>query len=188
VLAFYPLLAVTAGLGTDALLASAASRRRKLVIALVGGALAWQLALVFATFPDYLAYFNPLAGRDPGEVLVDSDLDWGQDALRLEELVGRFDVPLLNVAYFGSVRLCELELPELDWLPPGQPVTGWVAISEMYYRNHWRVTYTDPCDRAHGASPTAPAASYDWLRRHRPVAFAGRSIRLYRIGAGSGHE
>jgi hypothetical protein len=188
VLALYPLLAVTAGLGTDALLTTATARRRTAIVALAGVALVWQLALVFTTFPDYLAYFNPLAGRDPGRVLVDSDLDWGQDALRLEEVVGRLDVPLLNIAYFGSVRLCELELPELDWLPPGEPVKGWVAISEMYYRDHWRVTYSEPCDRTRGAGRAAPGASYDWLRHHRPVAFAGRSIRLYRIGSEGGHD
>ena len=33
--------------------------------------------------PDYLAYFNELAGDEPERILADSDLDWGQDMLRL---------------------------------------------------------------------------------------------------------
>jgi len=43
--------------------------------------------------PDYIAYFNLLAGTHPENVLVDSDLDWGQDikraAVRLRELGAR---------------------------------------------------------------------------------------------------
>ena len=33
--------------------------------------------------PDYIAYFNELAGTHPERILVDSDLDWGQDMNRL---------------------------------------------------------------------------------------------------------
>ena len=36
-----------------------------------------------AAHPDYLAYFNALAGDDPERIVVDSDLDWGQDIKRL---------------------------------------------------------------------------------------------------------
>src|SRR5688572_11220445 len=33
--------------------------------------------------PDYIAYFNVLAGREPARIVTDSDLDWGQDLFRL---------------------------------------------------------------------------------------------------------
>ena len=33
--------------------------------------------------PDYIPYFNELAGGHPENILVDSDLDWGQDMNRL---------------------------------------------------------------------------------------------------------
>ena len=36
-----------------------------------------------ANFPDHLAYFNVLAGAEPEHLLVDSDLDWGQDVNRV---------------------------------------------------------------------------------------------------------
>ena len=78
------------------------------------------------------------------------------------------------------MRLCEHDLPPLRWLPPGQPVTGWVAISEMYFRDHWHLTYADACDRLRPI-PT-PEGDYGWLAAHEPVAFAGRSIRIYHIG------
>src|SRR5438876_1006530 len=45
--------------------------------------LGWLIWTGAAKHPDYLAYFNELAGREPEKVLVDSDLDWGQDFNRL---------------------------------------------------------------------------------------------------------
>ena len=54
------------------------------------GILLAALVICFAfsslgTHPDYLAYFNLLAGSHPESVLVDSDLDWGQDIQRASE-------------------------------------------------------------------------------------------------------
>ena len=183
VLVVYPLFAVAAGLGLDALLVRLPDPRRRLMATLVVLALGWQAALVARSFPNFLSWFNPLAGEEPGRVLVDSDLDWGQDVLQLARLTEDLDVPLLSVALFGSVRLCEHGLPPLEWLSPGQPASGWVAISEMYFRDHWRVTYEDACDRGRGAGHAPAGLSYDWLRRYDPVAMAGRSIRLYHLPA-----
>jgi hypothetical protein len=45
------------------------------------GALAlvlWMAISGALSHPDYLAYFNEIAGSEPEKVLVDSDLDWGQ--------------------------------------------------------------------------------------------------------------
>src|SRR5690606_7592659 len=72
-------------------------------VAALGAVTAWQstrnhvlrggvaaLLLLFAAssaraHPDYLSYFNILAGRNPDRVLPFSDLDWGQDLTRLAE-------------------------------------------------------------------------------------------------------
>ena len=142
--------------------------------------LVWQSLLVFRAHPDYMAYFNPLAGREPGRVLVDSDLDWGQDLFQLEAFFKDRETDLLHIAYFGSVRLCEHDLPPLRWLEPATQVTGWVAISEMYYRDLWHLTWDDVCDRKR-ARVSKVRNGYGWLAQHEPVAIAGRSIRIYRI-------
>ncbi len=44
--------------------------------------LAWFAGSSILSHPDYLAYFNALAGSHPENILVDSDLDWGQDIQR----------------------------------------------------------------------------------------------------------
>jgi len=129
--------------------------------------------------PDYVAWFNPLAGDEPGRVLVDSDLDWGQDVLQLRDFFAGRDISELHIAYFGNVRICEAGLPPLRWLPPDEPVRGWIAISEMYFRGHWRKVYTDPCERWQGTFHRS-TDGYAWLRAHEPVARAGGSIRIYR--------
>lgn len=170
----YPLLAVATGIGV------ARFARSRGPVVIVGLLLAWQVVSLARTFPDYIAYFNPMAGDEPGEVLVDSDLDWGQDVLQLRELCEENDIDLLHIAYFGNVRLCEHGLPDLRWLPPGERVGGWVAVSEMYFRDHWHNTFDDPCDRSRRQVSTV-RDGYAWLEAHELVAVAGGSIRVYRV-------
>ncbi|MEM7202127.1 MAG: glycosyltransferase family 39 protein [Planctomycetota bacterium] len=181
VLVVYPLFAVSAGLGAAAWLQRAATRgRRALVGTTLVALIGWQVAIAAVTHPHYLAYFNPLAGSEPGELLVDSDLDWGQDLLHLAAFCRAHQVPELHVAYFGSAHLCEHGLPPLRWLPPGERVRGWVAVSEMYFRDLWHQTFDDACDRSRGQTSTV-TDGYGWLRDHELVGIAGRSIRVYRV-------
>ena len=49
----------------------------------------WLVAESVRAHPDYLPYFDQLAGKRPERVLLDSDLDWGQDLGRLAERLGR---------------------------------------------------------------------------------------------------
>jgi hypothetical protein len=44
------------------------------------------------------AYFNPLAGREPGHALIDSDLDWGQDLGLLKRQLRARQTPPLTTA------------------------------------------------------------------------------------------
>ena len=154
---------------------------------MVGGAaallLAWQVLLAAAVHPDHLGWFNPLAGREPGRVLVDSDLDWGQDVLQLERFCAEREIERLHLAVFGNARLCRHEgLPPLRWLQPFEPVSGWVAVSEMYLRDHWRRSYEDPCERRRAVRYERRGA-YDWLSDVEPAARIGSSIRVWKLPA-----
>ena len=54
---------------------------------MMGVLLGWYLFENLKTFPYYLTYFNQVAGGPKGGYLyvVDSNVDWGQDAKRLAD-------------------------------------------------------------------------------------------------------
>jgi 4-amino-4-deoxy-L-arabinose transferase-like glycosyltransferase len=160
ILPMYPLLAVSAGLGTT-LLWNAARRGRAGRIA-VGILFTWQTVGSAAAHPDYLAWFNELAGGHPDRILLDSNLDWGQDLYRLRDALAARHVASVSLAYLGVADPARQGLPPTRPLPPDHPTTGWVAISEM-----WR---KDVPGGGH---------AYAWLRSDEPVARVGRSILLY---------
>jgi hypothetical protein len=81
VLPAYLGLALLAGVGLVRLLEWSDSRLwLKASIAFL---MLWLAGSSLWSHPDYLAYFNELAGNQPEKILVDSDLDWGQDLKRL---------------------------------------------------------------------------------------------------------
>jgi hypothetical protein len=89
----------------------------------------------------------------------------------------------LKVALFGADQYCHLGLPPLQPLLPGQPTSGWIAISENHYRQRsYFALLRDPCDRQ-SVYPRRliPPQPYQWLRQHQPVAVIAGSIRLYHL-------
>ena len=126
----------------------------------------WLVAESVRAHPDYLPYFNQLAGKHPERVLLDSDLDWGQDLGRLADTLRARGAPQVWIAYHGNVDLSRQGLPPYTELPPDQPVTGWVAASLF---------------RLALGSPGGSIDAYAWLRPYQPVARVGHSILLYYI-------
>jgi hypothetical protein len=122
--------------------------------------LIWQLSTLWRAYPDYLPYFNEAVAH-PAHVLVDSDLDWGQDLYRLERRAAQLRIPFLNIAYRGTAVLAHEPLPPYRDLPPKRPVHGWVAISQL--------------------ARTRDLDDYAWLGRYAPVEHIGKSIVLYDI-------
>ena len=159
VLIAYPLLAIGAGYALGRAWEhwrSAAAHSAIAALAL------WQIAILGYAWPDYLAYFNLLAGSHPERILVDSDLDWGgQDLRRLEQLLASHGVSQLWLGYKGTADLAREPLPPFTALRPNQPVCGWVAITMLTLQEN--------------------QAGYGWLSQYRPVQRVGRSILLYHI-------
>jgi hypothetical protein len=167
VLPMYPLLAVCAGIGILTLW----HRRLRGRLRLAGPALAvgltgWLVAEPLRAHPDYLPYFNQLAGGHPERILLDSDLDWGQDLGRLADTLRTRGVPHVWIAYHGKVDMSRQGLPPFTELPSERPVTGWVAASLFNLGL---------------GEPGGPIDAYAWLRSYQPVARVGHSILLYYI-------
>jgi hypothetical protein len=183
VLPVLPLIAMLAGLGAVTLWQ--ATRRRIAARAATVVAATWALAIPFAAAPDYLPWFNGLAGRQPERVLIDSDLDWGQDLLRLERELANRRIDQIFIAYFGASEICRHALPHMTWLRPREPVRGWIAISQTFRHGIDGSYYRDgnPCDRSQMVGTFRPdTTQYDWLDAHQPVArIGGGSILLYNV-------
>jgi hypothetical protein len=150
VLPLYPVLAIIAAYAAVTLW----KKSRAATVVLLG----WFFVAGIVAHPDYLPYFNELA-RHPEEIATDSNLDWGQDLLRLEQVVRRERIPHLYLSYFGSADWRRHGIPAED-LPRDRRVRGWVAVSEMQLKF---------------------GGGFPWLEEHEPVMRVGKSIRLYRI-------
>jgi hypothetical protein len=165
VLPIYPFLAITAGVGLAWLFRSI---RAAPAAALCGALLlGWHLVSSVRAHPDYLAYFNELAGDEPERILVDSDLDSGQDLKRLADTLHARGITAVSLAYAGSATVAAHGLPPVRWLEPHQPVKGWVAASLYSLKL--------------GSLDRPGHDDFAWLERYAPVASVGKSIRLYYI-------
>jgi Dolichyl-phosphate-mannose-protein mannosyltransferase len=164
VLVVYPMMAIVAAFGARELWRGAVGgwrlavgRRTGRIAAVV--VLAWHFIGTTLAHPDYLAWFNEAAGTHPERILVDSNLDWGQDMYRLAHVAREEKIEQLSTLLFGPAGFDRI-LPPHTPLAPGVPTQGWIAVSET-------------------ALASANRGDYDWLRAHRPVRRVGQSIRLY---------
>ena len=106
------------------------SRRRLTVVAIVVAA---QGASFWSITPQYLAYFNTLAGGPANGYrrLVDSNLDWGQDLPRLAAWLGDHHTRRVRLAYFGTAPPSAYGIDALDYRadPDARESPVWLALS-----------------------------------------------------------
>jgi len=127
ILVVYPALSVAAGITLERAWNGV---NRGVVFALTAALLLWHLASGAIAHPDYLAYTNELALPTPENVLVDSDLDWGQDmkrlALRARQLgIREMASETMGASYVLAGNAFPKALP-FDWR---RPAPGWNAVS-----------------------------------------------------------
>ena len=172
VLAIYPFLSITAGVGLATLFRH--GRANRWILAAAYALLLWFSASSAMAHPDYLAYFNELGGAHPERIVVDSDLDWGQDLWRLSRRLRQVGAPLVTLDYFGSEDIYDQGLPAVRPLVPYQPAEGWIAISEF------SLTVGAEDVRKKAQRDEHP---YAWLL-DKPYTRVGKSIRLYHVVPG----
>jgi hypothetical protein len=97
--------------------------------AIVATCVLWFLACSALAHPDYLAYCNFLAGDHPENVLADSDLDWGQDILRLGKRLQELGAPELTFNPFTIAHYDRLGFPPVKFGSAVRPSPGWNAVS-----------------------------------------------------------
>ncbi len=163
-LPIYPLLAIVAGYGGVKLRKFRQSRGIGTILLTL--LLIWQLGSSFKAHPDYLPYFNLLAGNHPEKNFGNSDQDWGQDLKRLATTLKNRKIKEFSVCYNGSAKLRHFDFPQNQRLIPYEKTTGWIAVSTSCLR---RGTRKPPYDQ------------YSWLEAYNPVELVGKSIYLYYI-------
>ncbi len=136
------------------------------------------LATALASFPDYLAHFNPLVGgRDTGyRHASDANVDIGQDLEGLAAYLAEVGAGEVQLFYFGSV---DPALYGIEYRVPGdyhiEP--GWLAVSVSLYRMSY-----DVYDHG-GLRKVGPV---DLSSLGEPEATIGGSIHVYRIPGSAG--
>jgi Dolichyl-phosphate-mannose-protein mannosyltransferase len=163
--------------------------------------------------PDYLAYFNWASGGPDrgGEHLIDSNLDWGQDLVKLDPwLKANHPGRKVGLAYFGQINPSLLKLAGggFDWfLPPGLPETiepmdgvkleiqvgparrltpGLYAVSASFvhglpYRLYDSASLTVPKLSWMPAWNARREGAFSYFRELTPVARVGHSIYIYEV-------
>lgn len=176
-----PFLAMFAGYTLT--LAQPAERHRTLFVAAIVVLALSVAASSLRVYPHQEAYFNELAGRwtNWSNILVDSNIDWGQDLPALRDRMDELGIERINLAYFGKsvpekygVQYAPLygflrfmEGYELDAYNPYTPEPGWYAISATSLRL--------------GLLTATRLDLYAFFRDRTPDARAGYSIYLYNV-------
>lgn len=204
-LPLYPLLFI----GLGCLAAEALRRRSRLLGALCALLLCAQAATSLSARPDYLAYFNEIAGgRDQGHhYLVDSSVDWGQDLPGLANWLHLHRLPgeKVYLSYFGLADPAQygiqaLVLPSVPPVaqasPPSKLEPGLYCVSASNLQqvfllpgpwtadleNEYRYLFVDG-----GNSPRFVQLRFArlcaLLRQRQPQAVIGGSILIHRLDA-----
>jgi Dolichyl-phosphate-mannose-protein mannosyltransferase len=167
ILPAFPFLAIIAA--TGALWLIEQSRRRNWALWAAAAAAGWLVISSLAAHPDYLAYFNALAGDEPERIVVDSDLDWGQDIKRLGRRLRELNAPAVTFSPTLTISLAAHGFPPHQLSNPDAPAPGWNAVQVTYWkRDRMGLMLDDPGEGT-------------WPDVVRPTERVGRSILLYYV-------
>ena len=143
------------------------------------------VAVALWIHPHYLSYFNPIAGGPANgyRVLIDSNVDWGQDLLRLRRWMAETGVDSVRLGWFGTADPTYYAIAH-------EPLPG--LGRDAFFRLWWAVPF-DPAQPEPGVyaisatslweTPLRPEEKhvYAWFRAHEPSARVGYSILSYNV-------
>jgi len=156
------------------------SQHQKLARWILGLLCIWAVLEAALIYPHYLAYFNGLVGGPSGgrHMLVDSNLDWGQDLKGLKGYMERHGIRKVKLGYFG---LSDPAYYGIDYEPlpsyaiKGQPICteGSPAVLEL------KGTMAVSATLLQGLY--CKADSYRILRGMKPTANIGYSLYIFQF-------
>jgi hypothetical protein len=168
ILVCLPLIAIVAATGLRPWLEKTAWRSATVLVLLTLAG--WQIIENVRAQEDFLAYFNELAGSDPGQILsAGCDLDCGQDLYKLADELRSRHANRVTLAVWTSADLDHSGLPTYDLPTADSHPEGWIAVSSRAFH------------MGEFVHQSVPMHTFDWLQQYQPVADVGKTIRLYYI-------
>ena len=141
------------------------------------------LSASLAIYPHYLSYFNLLGGGPANgyNILIDSNVDWGQDLLRLKAWLVENEVETVKLGWFGTAR------PDYYGINY-EPLPGLPYNLEMFWDPPFDAANPSPGLYALSASilweaPLQEKGVFAWFRAREPDARIGYSIFVYEVPA-----
>ncbi len=179
ILPIYPFLFVLIG-GTVAELWSQKTWLKKWGLIFLG---VWYLWSSITIYPDYLTFFNELVGgaKNGHKVLLDSNLDWGQDLKGLKRWMDNNNVRSIQLLYFGMADPTYYGIDAV-YLPGNWIVRSSRANENPEAAKHLAISANFLYGIRLGKAATEQIKEfYKSLRWKEPVATIGHSIYVYRL-------
>ncbi len=140
------------------------------------------IAAMLWIHPHYLGFFNWAAGgpKNGHTILLDSNIDWGQDLLRLQEWMDENGVERVKLGWFGTAVPAHYTLqyqplpgfPQAEFLslwtqPPFNPAAPEAGVYAISVSNLMELP--------------SQSGVYTWFRQRQPDARIGYSIWIYEV-------
>ncbi|MFC1663180.1 ArnT family glycosyltransferase [Patescibacteria group bacterium] len=161
ILPVFPFVIIMAAWATNKLIKSNIWMRYTAIILL----LVYVVSSI-SIFPHYLTYFNEIVGgaKNGHQILLDSNLDWGQDLKLLKKYIDKEYITDFHFAYFGSAD-------PTYYINNIQPVPNDDDISRHGLPNYFiaisaGVLYSEDLN-------------FEWLRQREPDHIIGHTIYIY---------
>src|SRR5215467_7324106 len=178
ILPIYPFLFVLIG-GTVAQLWQSGTRIKRAAVVLLG---LWYLWSSASVYPHYLTFFNEIAGgpKNGHRVLVDSNLDWGQDLPGLKQWMDASGVKKIQFLYFGFCNVAEPQYYGIDALH----LPGSCAYRQSMAKKDGIIPDYLAISASYLYGPALDEGLRGWvkpLRTIAPITTVGHSVYVYSI-------
>ena len=155
----------------------------RLATAAVSAMVIWLMVASVAIFPHYLAFFNEIAGgpKNGYKILVDSNLDWGQQLIALRKYMTQENIQSVKLSYHGTA---DPTAYGIVYEPlPSYPYNQWTSdtVPDILL-NPPSGVYAISANNLHGLR-FKNHDLYATFRQRKPDAVVGHSIFIYRINS-----